>query len=202
MIYSPLVISVNDFENMIITQIQPPIIVHSEKGRHHQMTARRWYGLSLCISGQITYRMNGKEYISTKDAAILLPRGATYTLEGDRDGVFPVINFLCDAFSCEEIRVLPLHNPQVCLNLFESIQKAFVNGRSSLSVFSLFYQLMNEIASQAVTPHRLLLPAIRYLEQNLPSPGVSNQSLAEFLGISEVYLRKLFLRHLNTTPKQ
>jgi len=191
-----------DFQNAVITKVEPPLMVHSEKGRHVQMTHRRCFGLSLCISGQITYRMNGREFVSTSGTAVLLPQGATYTLTGDQDGVFPVINFLCENFTCDEILVLPLHNRQGCLNLFEGLQKAFVAGHSSFSVFSLFYQLLNEITLPNSVPQHHLAPAIKYIEQELPSTALSNQRLAEYLGISEVYLRKLFLRHLGTTPKQ
>ena len=85
----------DNLDNIVITDIQTPIVVHSEKGRKFQMTNRQSYGLSLCISGQITYTMNGENYISHQNNAVLLPQGGTYSLFGDMEGLFPVINFKC-----------------------------------------------------------------------------------------------------------
>ena len=177
-------------------------MVHSEKGRHLRMQSRSWWGVSLCISGQITYTMNGKEFISTPDTAILLPKGATYSLHGDSDGFFPVINFECTGLSCDEIMVIPLRNASPCINLFKLLQGAFASGKSHFYRFSLLYQLFDEITSQSAVKHPLLSSALNYIEQNLSVPSISNKSLADFLGISEVYLRKLFRDHMGMTPKQ
>ena len=46
------------------------------------------------------------------------------------------------------------------------------------------------------------MPAIKYIENNYKDYTLSNQTLADVCNISEVYLRKLFIKHLNTTPKQ
>ena len=72
------------------------------------MTNRQSYGLSLCISGQITYTMNGENYISDQNKAVLLPKGGTYSLHGDKEGFFPVVNFKCENFNCDEIVVVSL----------------------------------------------------------------------------------------------
>lgn len=166
------------------------------------MKDRRYFGLTLCMSGQITYRMNGKSFVSTKDTVLLLPQGGTYDIAGDKDGFFPVINFLADGLDVHELKVIPLENPQVCVSLFETLQKAFVSGKSPFYIFSVFYQLLDEIVTQSTDRPNVLIPALKYIEQNLSSPVLSNQGLADFLGISESYLRKLFIQHLDTTPKQ
>ena len=45
-------------------------------------------------------------------------------------------------------------------------------------------------------------PIIKYIAENIQSPELSNTCLARQLGISEVYLRKLFSVHYKITPKQ
>ena len=47
-----------------------------------------------------------------------------------------------------------------------------------------------------------MVSVIEYIEKNLSDPLLSNAQLAKQVGFSEVYLRKLFLKHYGTTPKQ
>lgn len=190
------------FENTVITKIQPPIVVHSEKGRRVQMNNRKFFGLSLCMSGQITYTMDGKSYISSQGCAVLLPQGSSYRLTGDREGLFPVINFSCTGLDCKEITVLPLQNPQAALQQFEALQQLFLGNKSSLKIFSCFYELLLQISSTKGQTTNLLELITKYIEDSIQDPSLSNTSLANQAGISEVYLRKLFVTHCGTTPKQ
>ena len=194
----PLVIRMERLKNIIVTELEAPQIVHSEKGRKFEMAKRPNFGLSLCIDGQITYTMDGKKYASTKQVAVILPQGGNYTLYGDKDGIFPLINFRCEGFFCDEIIVIPLGNPQACLHCFDALK----NGQNQFQLFSAFYKLLDEITTGQSIQNPLLVRAIQHIGQNLSSPVLTNASIAEALDISEVYLRKLFIHHLNTTPKQ
>ena len=78
--------------HIVVTDIETPVVVRSEKGKNFQMKNRRSFGLSLCVSGQITYTMNGKSYKSKPGNVVLLPQGGTYYLYGDKEGLFPVVN--------------------------------------------------------------------------------------------------------------
>ncbi len=188
--------------NLIITEIEDAMVVHSEKGRYVQMKDRESYGLSLCISGQITYTMNGRKYISNQNNAVLLPQDATYSLYGDKEGLFPVINFKCQNFNCSEITILPLENPQTCIRIFEILKNLFLHNENHLKIYSLFYELLDNVSSANLQKHSLLLTVFRYIEENISDAQLSNTVLASKMGISEVYLRKLFIAHQNCTPKQ
>jgi len=167
-----------------------------------QMNNRQFFGLSLCIRGQITYTMNGKQYISNQSNAILLPQGGSYCLVGDKEGQFPVINFLCTGLDCKEITVLPLQNPQGAIQLFETLQQLFLHNKSPLKIYSNFYDLLAQITSSKERNTSLLDFVTEYIEDNIQDSSLSNTQLATQVGISEVYLRKLFLAHYHTTPKQ
>lgn len=190
------------FKNMIVTGIEPPMVVHSEKGKKVQIENRRWFGLSLCISGQITYEMNGKFFVSNGQCAVLLPKGGTYTLTGNKEGLFPVINFYSENFACDEITLIPLKNPKTYIRDFEAIQKFYLRGTGQLEIFSIFYKMLNALSSENKTGTSILAPAIQHIENNISDPALSNTALAKTLGISEVYFRKLFFKHYNTSPKQ
>lgn len=190
------------FDELVITNILPPIVVHSAKGRTAKTENRPTFGLSLCISGQITYTMNGKTYTSNQTNAILLPKGGTYSLLGDKEGLFPVINFEAAHFDCDEIAVLPLENPQRCIQCFETLKNLFLQDGNRLKIYSVFYQLLSNAASANSITHRTLHAAIALIESSIHRPELSNTILAKQLGISEVYLRKLFATHCNTSVKQ
>lgn len=190
------------FENLVITNIQHPFVVHSEKGRQVQMKNRHYFGLSLCISGQIIYTMNGKKYISNQNNAIILPQGGCYSLCGDKEGMFPVINFSCNGFKCTEILEVPLQNPQACIQLFKTLQQLFLHKKSHLKIYSAFYDLLTQIASSKEQNIDLLDFVVKFIEDNIQDPLLSNVMLAKQVSISEVYLRKLFLAHYHITPKQ
>lgn len=190
------------FDQIVITEIQPPYIVHSKKGRKFQMADRQSYGLSLCISGQITYTMDGKTYVSNQSNAILLPQGGTYSLYGDKEGFFPVVNFKCSGFECKQIKLLPLDNAQACLQGFEALKSLFLHGENRLNIYSAFYALLSNVSYSDSHARKRLEPIIRYISENIRKTDLSNTVLARQLGISEVYLRKLFLSCYNITPRQ
>lgn len=192
----------NNLDNIVITDIEIPIVVHSKKGRKFQMTNRQSYGLSLCISGQITYTMNGENYISDQNKAVLLPKGGTYSLQGDKEGLFPVVNFKCENFNCNEIMVFKLENPQAFLKSFEALKNLFLNNKNHLKIYSGFYELLNKIYYENLEKHTPLDSAIQFIAENTQNPTLSNTCIAKQIGISEVYLRKLFLSYYHITPKQ
>jgi len=166
------------------------------------MTDRSSYGLSLCASGKITYTMNGKTYISHQRNAVLLPQGGTYTLFGDAEGLFPVINFECKNFNCNEIMVFKLENPQAFLKSFEALKNLFLSNKNHLKIYSGFYELLNKIYYENLEKHTPLDSAIQFIDKNIQNSALSNTCIAKQIGISEVYLRKLFLSYYHITPKQ
>lgn len=192
----------NVLNNLIITNIEPPFVVHSVKGHTYQVEGRSAFGLSLCISGQITYTMNGKEYISSHDHAVLLPQGGTYSLVGNKEGFFPVINFKCQKANTDEIMVFPLEDPQTCIRHFETLKDMFLHSESPLKIYSVFYELLSTVFSANSKKPVPLDSIAKYIAENIQNPKLSNSELAKQIGISEVYLRKLFLSHYSITPKQ
>lgn len=190
------------FENVVLSGVEAPVVVHSEVGRKHQTENRPCYGLSLCTGGQITYTMNGKNYISVPGSAVLLLKGADYTLYGDREGIFPVVNFQCENLDCRDITVLPLQDPDHCLRLFEELAHLFLHGESRLHIFSTMYRFLEAVSREDRKGADPLQPAIEYIREHLGEPSLTNEVLAKHMGISEVYLRKLFAAHLHTSPKQ
>jgi len=190
------------FGRLILREICDVHTYHYARGETSQIVRRKWFGLSLCEKGQITYTHNGKTYVSSPGYATILPQGQTYSLHCDREGSFHVINFLCEQFECDRFLVLPLQNETALIGDYEYIRRLFVFERSRLKVCSLFYSMLDRLPAQQEEAFYILRPAVQFLENHLSDPALNNAMLAGAAGISEVYFRQLFVRQYGTTPRQ
>ena len=66
---------------------------------------------------------------------------------------------------------------------------------------SIFYDILHKLSSYSDS-NKIIMPAISFIEKNYHNPNLKNQDLAKECNISEVYFRKLFTKHFNTSPKQ
>ncbi len=189
------------FKNIIITEVCQPFTVFSKNGRTSLMKNRSSYGISFCLSGQITYNLNGIKTVSHKNNAILLPKDASYSLHGDKEGLFPLINFQCEGLNQNSFLSFKLENPQEYIDLYEKMCICWSKG-DKLSVFSIFYQLLSLLEQETNPKPSILTKANIIIHSSLSDTSLSNQVIAEQLKISEVYLRKLFSEHYGITPKQ
>lgn len=187
--------------NIIVTDVKDIFTVSSPKGRFNEITNRYAYGLSFCTCGKITYTHNGRNFVSDRNHAVILPQGQSYTLYGNETGIFPVINFTCMDFLCDTLIILPLQNPELYINDYEQMKALFPFEGNRAKIMSIFYNMLYRLSAQN-NVCSLILPAIKYIEDNYQNPDITNAKLAEKCNISEVYFRRLFLKQYKITPKQ
>lgn len=187
---------------IVVTDIKEVITVSSPKGRYEKMNNRKYYGISFCIEGQITYTHNGKNYVSDPCHAVILPKGQSYTIHGDKKGIFPVINFECMDFLCDTMIVLPIENVDPFIKDCEQIKNLFLFERNRTKIISIFYNIVHRLYATNSPESNTLFPAIKYLENHYSSPNLTNTILARQCNVSEVYFRKLFTKIYGITPKQ
>lgn len=187
-------------ERIVVNDVHNVVMIRSAGGQNNEVRHRATWGLSFCLEGKITYIHKGREYVSDREHAILLPQGETYTVRRDESGRFPLINFTCDTPLCSTHTLIPVHDLPSYVRDFEQMRELSVSGENRLQVMSLFYRILHRLAARQVPA--VLLPAIRYVEEHYSDPTLGNTELAMACKISEVYLRKLFERHLQTSPKQ
>ena len=191
-----------NLENTVITHVVNVITVSSPKGRYEKIHNRRYYGLSFCTEGQLTYTQNGKDYISDPGHAVIMPMGASYTIYQNKTGSFPVINFTCLEPLCDTITVIPIENNGTYIKEYEQLEKLLMFGRKNTKIMSIFYNILHELCSERPFVSGALAPAMSYLENNYSSSGITNELLARECNISEVYFRKLFAESYGMTPRQ
>ncbi len=190
-----------DLNNIVVTEINNVLTVHQIKGKKHINHNRKWYGISFALSGQITYEHKGKKFVSDKSCAIILPKGETYTLYREKEGLFPLINFQCMNFPCDTFIRIPLENTSYLKACFDEMQNFFLSGRSKAKLMSKFYDIIDYLSKQSNTDFKALSKAIAYIEENYHT-DITNSTLANKCLISEEYFRKLFKKKYGISPKQ
>ncbi len=188
---------------IVITQLQEAYEVNAYSGKHIKIKNRKWYGLSFCKSGKITYTHNNFKTVSTPNVAVILPMNESYELYNNEGGVFPLINFYCENndFTAEFITI-PINNIEVYLKDFEKIKSYMPNKENRLKAISVLYNIFYNLSLEMQELSGVIVDAKKYIQKNISNCELTNESIAEFVGISEVYLRKLFKEKLNATPKQ
>ena len=191
----------NVLNKITVTDIVELFTVSSPKGRVQEIHNRANYGLSFCAEGKITYEIGGKQAVSDENHAVILPKGKSYSLYGNKSGIFPVINFDCKDFLCDEVISLPIQSADTYIKDFEKMIVLSLFEENRTKMMSVFYNILHRLSTES-SVHYLILPAIRYIESNYQNPKLSNTDLAEQCNISEVYFRKIFTETHKTTPKQ
>ncbi len=196
------VIFLKSLEKLTITDIPEVMTITFPRGKSVNIFSRDSFGLSLCIEGQLTYSHKGKTYVSDPNHIVFLPKGESYTIRGDKTGVFPVINFLCDEDFCDTVVSIPIKSVEPYLADFKKIKTLFLFEKKRLKIMSIFYNMIQGISSETANSYGVLLPALRFLEENCFRADLSITELANRCNMSEVYFRKLFLKQIGTSPKQ
>ena len=189
-----------NLSDAIITGVTGIMTVHSKKGESSKMKNRPTYGLSLCYNGQIVYKQNGREYLSNKDTAVILPEGESYTIIREATGDFPVINFTTLKPLSDTVKTIKIRERELILKKFDEIKRLFVDGQNKPRIMALFYEILDELT--AAREYGVLDPAVKFIYNNYHTEGINNSTLAQICGFSEVYFRRLFKESFKTTPKQ
>lgn len=190
------------FKNIVVSDICDILTVYSQKGQREKIKNRKNYGLSFCIDGQITYTYNGKNYISDRNHAILLPKDKNYTLYRNKTGTFPLINFECFNFSCDAHVLIPIKDLTPYLSDYNQMKSLSIFENNRKKIISIFYNILHGLSLENNIIPNILIPAIKYLEEHFSDYNLTNTLLAKKCNISEVYFRQLFAEYYKTTPKQ
>lgn len=190
------------FSEMTITGIWDVVTVPLEKNQTVAVTNRKTYGLTLCKSGKATYVQDGVPYVSDPYTVLLLPQDKSYALTCSKTGYFPVINFTADHFLADHLMEFPLDTNDVFFELFDRMRILQDLPDNRLEQMGLLYTFFGRLQNMSQPRRNRALEAAEYIQKNLGDPELSNKSIAQAHHISEVYLRKLFIREFDTSPRQ
>jgi len=199
----------NNLEKIVVTELHSVMDLKNPKFENLKKNKRSVHGLCFPISGTMVYYHNGKEIVSDRHHAVLIPKGATYTYSCIEEGEFPLINFhTTDSFSPDEIIVYEIDDITDYIEYFRELEKitllAPLNGH--LKAIKIIYEILIRLhkanLNKDSASFNIIRPAVNYLQNHFSDAGLTNKVLAESAMISEVYFRKLFKENFGVSPKQ
>lgn len=189
-----------NINELVITKVSEAFTVNSPEKRSESIHNRAMYGLSFCLGGKITYTHMGKEYVSDQNHAVILPKFQSYSLYGNKSGLFPVINFDCTDTFCDTITVYKIQHTDVFIKYFTQLKELMIFENNNAKIMSIFYSILHNLYLQTRNVSPVLGEALLYIEQNISNPELNNSMIAAHCNISEVYFRKLFFNRYCSTP--
>lgn len=170
------------------------------------MNNRPSLGLSFKLYGKSEYTQNGKGYISDSKNVLFIPKGASYCAKTISDSKCVVINFNCfNADFGNDIIQIPIsgENIEELCRVINDLSPAYNDSFGHYRYMSMLYKIFELIFCQnAKSDSSGFGLVLKYIDENISKASITNAELAELVGFSEVYFRKLFKKRFGISPIQ
>lgn len=195
----------NDFE---ILKIPAAVYVPAGGGETVHMN-RKFHGAVYNEAGEKRYRFAGGEVVTVRAREFLyLPKASDYVVTIVEPGGCYAINFDVAGDLCEPGFSMRLKNPSALRGYFAAAEreyrtkKAGSGMRCMANLYNIFAGLQSEYDAEYMTNSKLsiIAPAEVYIGEHYTSETIDVGYLAEICGISEVYLRKIFVSKYGVSP--
>lgn len=197
------------WKNTVVTEIGAAVYVAPGAGTNLHKN-RPYHGFVVNDAGNsMDYRFEDGKVLHTEGLCLFyLPKGSTYTVEPFTFCGCHAINFEADI--ADEPFAIPLKRNDELLHAFKAAIDASKKGSGTShalamrAVYDAIYRVQKELSRQYVTGAQteLIAPATNAIRESFTDGELSVRYLAELCGISEVYLRRLFLRVFGVSPKE
>ena len=175
-----------------------PSMVHS--------LPRNFHALSVRLNGSVDFIYGDKMLHTEKNGLVYIPKGCGYTRKSNTQEELIIVHFDILNQNFTDIETLQPNNKEIFLDLFDRIYKSWHNKSIGYEYLtdSLFSQILQNIAIENFTQTHFVKQdfsrLIEFIHANFSNAELSVSKMAEFMGVSGTYLRKLFLKNLNVTP--
>lgn len=190
-------------DDIVISEITHASIVAYKENEISIMNDRPWHGLAFSLCGELIYYNQTDKIRLNETNIVFLPKNVTYKIKCIREGKFAFVNFK----AVSEIRQTGIisvkENTELFKKEFGMLRNAF-NGNSSdknYISFSHLYAMLSMLLSGSIKSSMpaVLNDALHYIDENIASLQLCNSNVASAEGISEVYLRKMFVKYLSVS---
>lgn len=159
------------------------------------------------FSGKSKVYFNGKVFDVEENTIRFLPKGDNkeYIVEKEELGECIDVFFDTNIPLSDEAFLLKIRENATIRNLFKKLFAIWVSKNEGyyFECISLLYKIFAEIQKKKYIPknqYNAIKPAIEYIEDNFLNGKITVPYLANKCGISEVYLKKLFVRKFGIPP--
>lgn len=195
----------SDLSNLIINDIISVNNIFSTTGKSSERKNRACWALLIKYEGETIYSHENKKVKSNIENISILPKGSCYDWICIKQGRYIVVEFEAN-LSGENILILPTKKSEHIFKLFKDLEKVWTLKHPfyKLKSINLVYNILTTLLEQTNSylpdeKKEKIQPALDYIAENYNKP-ITNDELAELLGISTVYFRKLFTQITGTSP--
>lgn len=176
----------------------------SKVGRR-QMNCRRNHGFIIKLQGTTEYCCGNTSWLLSAGQVLYVSQGTSYFIREVEPGYSYVVNFSCSEHPKVPIEKLRFPQNFDIVSLAEKIYNSWQKQAGGYSALSNLYALLSKTVflQESYMSNRekqLLTPVLDYLQENLCDPELPVGQLSTLVGISDVYLRRLFKKQFDTTP--
>lgn len=175
------------------------------------MKSRHSCSLIYTKKGALRFTQGESTIISSPENPIFIPKGASYTNYCLEEAESLMVNFLADTDITD---ILPLSPTPLAYtephyaSLISLSDKAlaspltFAEGCRAVSEIYILLSLLTDTYQQRTDTEKLFDKAVGFILSELQNPDLSCALTASHLNISEVYLRRLFVRYSGIPTKR
>lgn len=189
-------------KNLVVAELWRAVQIKRNKGHKVQWENRMCSGICNVLKGSILFKFDGKEILCKKNEALFIPEGMSYTLEYPEDSHAILFNFKTLEIhnEIEKIRDVNLYK------YFKVIHNYFVIG-NDVKFHHMCAELYKILALFSDERHetenaRKVRIAEKIIVDNIGNSDFVCRNIAEQLGISEVYLGRLFKEENGISPRK
>lgn len=160
-------------------------------------------GIITVVNGLLEFNFKDTIISCGMHESIFVPKTSDYTIRCIEKAESRIVNFYTDG-SLDYPMHLYSTNKVLFERIFEKLETLLQNPKANRNmIFSLYYQLFSEFFDK--NEQKSILPkyvraAENIIFENLSDNILSCRYIADRLNISEVYLRKLFVKHIGISP--
>ncbi|MBO7176280.1 MAG: helix-turn-helix transcriptional regulator [Clostridia bacterium] len=171
---------------------------------------RPGHGLAIFWGGSRIYAFDdGTRLRVSGNDIVYLPKGSSYAVQIKENSDCYAINFDIDENLDFAPFVMEISSAEYCLERFKNSQKRWLKRdvgylmKVKSDLYDIIYQMQREYSNSHIRgTYGRVKPAIDYIHSNYYKEAISIAHLADICGMSEVYLRSLFAKHMNLSPNK
>ena len=166
---------------------------------------RNFDALSFRVKGNANYFHREKTYHVETNDILFVPAHYDYTIDSNATEEVLVIHFYMENSEFKDMKIFTPANPEVFHQLFSKTCKLWKNKSAGYryELPSVFYEILKEMEVQKQNNSSLqpiFQNALDYMQKNFNDPEITIESIAKYIKVSTVYLRKLFKLNMNISP--
>lgn len=174
--------------------------------RDVDIAPKKTYALSYRVEGESSFNYNGEKIDATDGDIMYFPKGAGYHLEAGRERLY-AINFEAEGDLPHDIMRFAVKKRPFFDTAFAEIYRVWTERESGYyaRAVSYFYRIISEMVREGEEErtdgaYLKLKPALSLMYSGYMNRELSVAALAEHIGVSETYFRRIFERIMGERP--